>query len=154
MLKINKYEMINEDKIECFCLYNTKPVKAIVRKARQDGRCREVRNRYGFKSVAVMDDGYLIICPNYPEVYAERVDKERYIIVDPKRLIVSRNFVREVTRRPNTQQRREIIEKRETGEYVNLAGEGKTNYYIFTTTGRIYGVRFFKNIENETEGSD
>ena len=144
MLKINKNVMINEDNIECICFYGNKPLRKIVHDSKVAGNIRQIRGRYGFKSIIFMKDGYIFLCPNNPETYLSRLEENDYYVLDPKKCIVKKDCVREIVIKPNTGQHLEIIRSKKEKCYVNIAGKNKIKYYIFTVSGRIYGLNVVK----------
>ena len=144
MLKITRSEIMNDDLIECLSAYDNSPLRTIAGKARKNGNFREFRSRYGVKTIVIMDDGFVVLAPLRADTYAERLDRDKFIIADPNRYAFRRSAVREVTSKPNAQQRRAIREAKENGTFVNLVGNKAAKYWIFTVTGRIYAVRFMK----------
>ena len=144
MLKINKNVMINEDKIECICFYGNKPLRQIVNESRITGNIRQIKGRYGYKSIIFMSDGYLFLCPYTPEIYLSRLEDNDYFVLDSKKCIIKRSCVREIVTKPNYKQHLEIVKSKKEKDYVNLAGRNKTRYFIFTVSGRIYGLNIVK----------
>lgn len=88
MLKVRKDQLINEDKIESICLYGSEPLVRIVQIARANNVIHSFIGNHGYKSLIVMDDGFLFLCPNYPEIYFSRLDLTDYLIVDAKKYAI------------------------------------------------------------------
>lgn len=144
MLKITRSELLNEDMIECVSEYGNSPLRTIAGKARKSGNFREFRNRYGVKTIIIMDDGFVVLAPLRMDTYAERMEKEKFLMADPNRYVIRKSLIREIATKPNAQQRRAIKEAKENGKFVNLIGGKPAKYYVFTTTGRVYALRYLK----------
>lgn len=140
MLKIGKYEIINDGLIESFCIYEGKPLSKLVKNASEKNSLRRITGRYGFKTFIMMRDGYIYLCPFLPDTYLKKIDSNDYLIIDSKRYFIKKEFVREITSKPNAKQSKEIKQAKLDKMYVNLTKHRVTRYHIFTTTGRIYGV--------------
>lgn len=151
MLTIKKDELINEDMVESICMYNSEPLTKLAGAARKNGNIREFRGRYGYKSMVIMEDGYLFLCPNNPAIYFARAREEDYLFLDPKRYAVRKKLVREVTTRPNKGQHQDIVKAKKEGRYINLARGKKTKCYVFMVTGRIYGAASIRNVPSGSE---
>lgn len=143
MLKINKNEFINEESIECICEYNSKPLTEIAVKARREGKASEFRGRNGLKSFIMMDDGYLFLCPLRPGTYIERTTKEEYLVVS-LRCYLKKKLIREISIKLSARQRRDLKDKKEKKEYINLAKDKSVTHYIFMKSGHIYGTHLIK----------
>lgn len=152
MLKISKNEFINEDMIECISIYESKPLQDQAKKARDENRIRELKGRYGIKSFVMMEDGYLFLCPNFPDIYLKRMSAEQYLIIDPIRYYLKKNMIREITSKPNSKQRTEIAGKKKDGQYINLAKNRPVRYYVFMKSGRIYGIALMKDLPTGKKG--
>lgn len=140
MLKVNKNTFINEDKIECICEYGSKPLVQHAMENEKEGKLRKIKGRYGYNSLIVMDDGYLFICQNHPEVYFKRMDMSNYVMLSAKKQVIKKSMVREIVTKTNAGQRRDIAKAKKEGRYYNLSGNKKTFYYIFTVNKHIYGA--------------
>ena len=144
MLKISKNEMINEDMVECISVYDSNPLNIIASDARKNGSFREFRGKYGVKTVFIMTDGFVILAPNNTKLYYDRIDKDKFLIADPNRYMINKSVIREISTKPNAQQKRKIKEAKKSGDFVNLSSNKTAKYYIFTTTGRVYSLRLIK----------
>ena len=144
MLKISKGEYINEDDIECVSEYVSKPVIKFAKDAKEKGMEREFRNTYGLNTIIIMQDGKVFLCPNKFELYKGRMNEQEFIITDPKRCMIRRKYVVEITSKPNHGQNRDIQKAKEEGMYLNLASNKPTRWRFFMKSGRIYGVHTMK----------
>ena len=150
MLRINTRVLIDDKKIECIISYDSEPLYKIARESRKKKNIREIRGRYGFKSMIVLEDGYVFLCPLNPDTYqnGKGISSDDYFIIDPKRYYIRRNCIREIVEgKLNKQQKREVKESKDNGTYINLAKNKKVKYYIFTYSGHIYGVNIIKRKE-------
>ena len=146
MLKIQKNQLINDDLIECISVYNSDPLSTIAKKAKKNQTLREIRGRFGYNSILLLKDGYVFLCPNYPEVYFSKLDMDQYVLIDPKRYAIKKDIIREITAKPNKGQHEEIVAAKKEERYINLARNKEVRYYIFTTTNRIYGINIIRNM--------
>lgn len=140
MLKIGKNELINEDMIESFSIYGNKPSMDLAKDADINGKMRKIRGRYGIKTLIMMNDGYIFLCPFLPDTHMKKLNKDDYMVIDPKRYYIRKSLIREITTKPNTGQHEEILRAKQEMRYVNFAKRQTVKYYIFTVTNRIYGV--------------
>ena len=138
MLKVRKDQLINEDKIESICLYGSEPLVRIVQIARAN-------------NVIHSFIGFLFLCPNYPEIYFSRLDLTDYLIVDAKKYAIRKSCIREISSNPSKSQHQDIIKAKNEKRFYNLSGHKKTKYYIFTVSGRIYGVPYIRKLSQETD---
>ena len=152
MLKITKDEYVNEDRIECIAIYGSRPLKATARKAREGGHFRGFIRKTGFKTIILLDDGCVFLCPYMPNTYLQRGDRGKYILADKLRYILNRSKIREVSASLTTAQRKSLKEAKEGGMFVNLAGNRKATHYVFMVSGRIYGLHGFKELEKGRDG--
>lgn len=143
MMKINKDELLNEKLIECICFYDSKPLNRLVRTARNEDRCREFRGKFGIKSMMILTDGGIFLCPYLPSTYYERGSKELYLQVHTD-IYLRNDEIREIVSKLNTQQHREVGMAKKNESYINLCGRKKVSYYVFMNSGRIYGVAGIK----------
>ena len=151
MLKVRKDQLINEDKIESICLYGSEPLVRIVQIARANNVIHSFIGNHGYKSLIAMDDGFLFLCPNYPEIYFSRLDLTDYLIVDAKKYAIRKSCIREISSNPSKSQHQDIIKAKNEKRFYNLSGHKKTKYYIFTVSGRIYGVPYIRKLSQETD---
>lgn len=151
MLKVRKNEYINEGQIECICSYTSEPVYRLVRIGRKNESIRELRGKFGYKSLIIMNDGYLFLCPNNPDVYFSKLDLSEYLVIDSKRILIKKDRIREISTKPNVGQHKEIVKAKAESRYINLSGNKKIRYYIFTTSGRIYGVNLIRKAPDVLE---
>lgn len=140
MLKLNKYENLNEDMIECISMYHSKPLREAASSAGKEGRCWRVNMGREIKTIIILGDGSIYLCPLNPDTYLSRVDGTNYIVADPKRIILRRNMVVNITTHPTRAQHKAIMDKRTEGKFYDLTRGKKTNYYVFTINGHIYGL--------------
>ena len=152
MLRVNRNTLINDDKIECICEYGSKPLVKLARDNEKENRLRKIKGGYGYNSLIVMDDGYLYICQNHPEVYFKRMDMDAYIMISAKRHAVKKSMVREIVTKTNAGQRRDISKAKKEGRFFNLSGNKKTFYYIFTINEHFYGTNTLWDMRQLTKG--
>ena len=144
MLKINKSEFIKESDIECVCDYGSKPLQQIAKRSREMGKFREMMGRNGLKSMIILEDGYLFLCPYKPDTYIGKCREEDFLAVST-RCYIRKAMIREICTKLNTGQQRELKEKKGNGEYVNLTYGKSTSHYLFMKAGRIYGIHMAGN---------
>lgn len=152
MLKITKSEVVNDDMIECVCEYGNAPLRAIAGRARKEGKFREFRSRYGIKTLAMMDDGFVVLAPFRANTYVERLDQDKFLVADPNRYAFRKSAIREIASKLNAQQRRDVKDAKANGTFVNLVGNKPAKYYVFAVSGRIYAIRYMK--EDLTGGGE
>lgn len=145
MLKITKYEYLNEEISECICVYESKPLKRFAKQAKTKCLYREFRGRNGIKSIIILNDGGVFLCPYLPNTYYERTEKNDYIQVNQE-IYLRKDMIREVTLKPNQQQKEEIRNAKQSGHYVNLCKKRAVGYYVYMRSGRIYGVTNIKDL--------
>lgn len=150
MLKINKNEMINEDMIEAVTFYGSSPLKRFAGSAQDPETVRRLKGRYGLKSMVVMQDGFVFLCPFNANIYLARLPADDYILLDPKKGALRASMVREVTTKLTAEQRREIIKKKQERLYIDLTCGKKTKYYFFMASGRVYGTNIFRGQQGES----
>ena len=143
MLKVRKDQLINEDKIESICLYGSEPLVRIVQIARANNVIHSFIGNHGYKSLIVMDDGFLFLCPNYPEIYFSRLDLTDYLIVDAKKYAIRKSCIREISSNPSKSQHQDIIKAKNEKRFYNLSGHKKTKYYFYNFL--IYMNPYFYN---------
>lgn len=150
MLKINVNTMVNDEKIECICCYGSKSLIKLVKEGGKNEKIRKIKGSYGYNSLIVMEDGYLVLCPNNPAVYLKRLDMDSYVAVSPKKHVIKKSAIREITSKPNISQHRDIMKAKSEGRFFNLAGNKKTYYYIFTVNNHVYGSNTLWDMSNLT----
>lgn len=150
MLKVKKDQLINDEKIESICLYGSEPLIRIVQIARSNNTIHSFIGSRGYKSLIVMDDGFLFLCPNYPDTYFSRLNLSDYLIVDAKKYAIRKSCIREISSNPSRSQHLDIVRAKNEKRFYNLSGHKKTKYYIFTVGGRIYGVPYIRKLSTET----
>ena len=129
MLRINKNTLINDSKIECICEYGFKPLIRYVKENDKSGKVRKIKGSYGYNSLIIMEDGYVFLCPNKPSVYLKRQDPELYIILSPKRHVLKKAMIREITTKPNAGQHRDIMKAKAEDFLIFL--ETKRHFIIY-----------------------
>lgn len=154
MLRINKNTLINDSKIECICEYGFKPLIRYVKENDKSGKVRKIKGSYGYNSLIIMEDGYVFLCPNKPSVYLKRQDPELYITLSPKRHVLKKAMIREITTKPNAGQHRDIMKAKAEGKFFDLSGNKKTFYYIFTVNDHIYGLNSLWDMKIISKGDD
>lgn len=144
LFKVTKHQMINASQIELLCSYDTDSLKKQTSIADKENRLLRILGRYGYRSFLMLADGYVYLCPYMTETYSEKINKNDYLIIDPKRIYIKKSIIRIITSKPNAGQHKEISETKKNHQFINLTKGKKTRYYIFTTTGRIYGIHLIK----------
>lgn len=144
MIQISSYESINKDYIESICLYDSVPLRKIAVAYEKDGKLRRFSGRYGLRTIFLMEKGHHFLAPYLPKTYLKKLDLDEYFVVDPNRYAIRRKCILEITAHPNAGQKRDIAEMKKTNGFVSLTKGEKTNLYIFTESGRIYGVHAIK----------
>lgn len=145
MLKIGKNEFINDSFIEAVCTYSTIPLVRLAANADKINMLRRVKGRYGTNSMFIMNDGYVFLSTYYPETYMSHIDKSLFFQIDGKKYFIRKSAVREICTKLYARQKRDLKKAKESGMYVNLSGRKKIKYYLFTLTGRVYGVQQIVN---------
>lgn len=152
MMKINRYDSINADKIESILGYDTNPVFGIARIAREQGICDPLNRNKPVRTMIICMDGRICLCPLLPETYRSRIGNiTEYVLADPKRVIIRGNMIRSVTTEKLTEaQKREIKKAKSENMYIDLTRGKKTRYYFFMQSGRIYGINRLNGEAEET----
>lgn len=150
MLKINKDEMINDSMIEGVFTYGSSCLKIKAKEAGLEDKYRAISGRYGLNTMFLLTDGFLVTATLKPDTYMERIPgyKEEFLSIDYNRFFLRKSLIREIVKKPNSAQRRQIKEAKAEKRYFNLCGANAAKYYLFLTTGRIYGVRSIVLEEN------
>ena len=151
MLKIIKNEMINEKMIESILEYKTSPLKALVKFAENNKILRRFRGKHGSKSLIVLEDGTMFLCPFYPETYISKLPEGEYLESDSKRFFIRSSMIKEISFSPILSQRNDIKEAKSKKMYYNLSRRKKIKCYLFMKSGRIYGINSYKagGVHNE-----
>lgn len=152
MLKISKSETINDLHIEAFGLYGSKPLVRIAANARTQGRERRIFSRYGLKSIAIMEDGYVFLCPKYPSAYLAKLGADDWLAVERNRYFIRKQMVREISSKLTSGQKREVAEAKRNGMYVNFSRNKRVKYHVFTLSGRVYGIQYITHGLQDTGG--
>lgn len=140
MLQINAHEKINEEYIESIFLYDSAPLRQFASAAEKQDLLRRFPGRFGQRTMIVMEKGKHILAPFLPKTYFQKLDMEKFFIIDPLRYAIKRSSIIEITSKPNAGQRRDIAEMKKKNGFLSFTKGQKTNLYIFTDSGRIYGV--------------
>ncbi len=147
MIKISKNDYINETLVEAVCTYHkSKPLVRLASESLSHNTGRMIRGRYGCKSLFVMNDGYVFLCPYTPETYMTKLDASEYLQIERKKYYIKTCMIREICTKLSIGQRRDVIKAKKNGSYINLSGNKKVKNYIFTTSGRIYGAQYIASI--------
>lgn len=141
MLKVSRSETINDLHIEAIGPYGSRPLTRIAINARAQGKERRIYSSYGLKAIAIMDDGYVFLCPKHPHTYLAKLDPGDWLIAEKNRYLIKKCMVREVSSKLTSRQRRDVTEAKKNGMYVNFSRNKRVKYYVFTVNGRIYGVQ-------------
>lgn len=151
MLKLNARTIINDNKIESISEYSS---KSQIRMIRDSENKRKIKGSYGYKSLIVMNDGYLFLCPNTPQVYFNRLNMEEYVIISPKRYAIRKDMIREIASKTNVSQKNDIRKSKEENRFYDLSSNKKTAYYIFTINNHIYATSGIWDIKQLAKGED
>lgn len=139
MLKIDKNQMLNDEYIECICMYETKPIENFVKRAKEEKRCSLFRGPYGFKSLIILRNNECVVCPFSTDVYLKKLDESRYYVSRGKKYIISKKGVKIISKRLSESQQNVLAEAKKNGLYINLSSNKKVKYYFFMDNGHIYG---------------
>lgn len=155
MIKITKDQIINEDMIESICEYNSEALRRQAKIARENNCLREFQSGKGYKTIIIFEDNVKMLAPLYPDRYMNRIaDKDSFLIADPKRYMLRKDYIREICTKPNEQQKRDIKNAKDANNYINLTKGKKVQYYIFMKTGKIYGLHLIKEDLFEKGGEE
>ena len=149
MLKINKNEYINHNKIECIAEYRSEPLRRLVREAKEKKMFQGIEGKAGYKTIIFLDDGFIFLCPLLPGTYLSKMDKEEFIEADPKRYLLKKEQIRDISSKLTASQRKRLQKAKQDNKFVNLSRNNKTGYYIFMSSGRVYGVHNIKLFEKK-----
>ncbi|MCD8012047.1 MAG: DUF370 domain-containing protein [Lachnospiraceae bacterium] len=146
MLRVNAGTKLNDEKIECITIYaDSLPLRRMVSDARKNNKCRNLNGNRKIKTMIIYNDGSIFLCSLNPDTYLARLDAADYYLVDPIRTMIRKNEIREIVSKTNASHRRDIAKAKADGMYVNLTCNRKTRDYIFTESGRIYGLAYIRS---------
>lgn len=152
MFKLTKNVSVNEKSVECICVYNSKPLRRVAEHSRSENALISLKGRSGFKSMIVMDNGSIYLCPYSSSVYYDRAGIDCYATSTKHFLALEK--VHDIVSKPGASYRRLIKNAKLNGTYVNLSRDKRVNYYIFMYSGRIYGVNNMQNLQAQKHSDD
>lgn len=142
MLKVTKYELINDDMIEAICTYGTDPLRRIAVKGEAEGKTRRLRGRYKAHSLIICKDGTYYICPFKPETYLSKLNPDDYISIEARKYLIKKSEIREITTWLNASQQEEMTTRMEQDLFYDLTRGRKLRSYIITRNGHMYRTRY------------
>ncbi len=144
MVKLDTHTWVDDTTIEAIGVYGSAPLRELAAAANEQGILRDFSGPNGFKSIVFAEDGFVYRCSHNPHFYIIRMDVDEWYVAKSNKIFLRKEYVREVTDRPNTSQRRTIAQAKAEGLYVNFAGAQKVCFYVFMRSGRVYGVHQLK----------
>lgn len=152
MIKLNKFSYIEECDVEIFCDYfSSKPLQLLVKEKKESNMIRELKGRYGYKTLVIQDDGYVYLAPYEPTTYIKRCQLDEFYIFGPG-CYIRKNAIREITTKLNSFHRRDIKTAKTGKMFVNLTKGRSATHYIFMKTGRIYALHIRGELFGEKTG--
>lgn len=152
MIKLNKFSYIEESDVEIFCDYSSsKPLQFLVKDKKESNMIRELKGRYGYKTLIIQDDGYVYLAPYEPITYTKRCKPDEFCMMSPS-CYIRINAIREITTKLNSFHHRDIKTARASKMFINLTKGKSATHYVFMKTGRIYALHIRGDLFFEKTG--
>lgn len=147
-LKLSKYISVPKESVECVCPYGKDPMIQFVKAATKRDCYYRVHPRKAL-SLIITTDGRVYTGGSLTKTYIAKLGPENFLKTTNGAYIRESN-IQQMIHLFNKRLRRELKEKKESENYLNLASPKRVVVYVNMKSGYMYGCRPLKDATGQT----
>jgi hypothetical protein len=141
-LRISKYVAVHKEDVECLFPYKGDVAANFVKTAKERGKYDKSHTRR-ILSIIITIDGHVYTGSLKTKTYMSKLDAENFLSIDSGSYVRDDRVEKQIFQM-NEFYRKVVVEKKKSGEYLNMAGRKAVKIYLVMKSGLLYGCRNIK----------